>query len=390
VLSVGTSGDYAPFSHRAGGVARPSGFDIDLAEAFARDSGRELQLVDFRWPALLRGLAARDFDVAMSGVTVRPDRSLAGRFSVPLARSGAVVLVRAPDAVGGLSALERGAPAIAVNRGGHLERVTRARFPNASVRAIERNQDVLAELLEGRATAIVTDTLEAPHWLARTAGLVALGPFTRDDKAFLIRSDRPELARELDAWLLARERDGTLAKLRVRHFGPGDWPPTATPQAALDAALRERLALMPLVAEAKRRSGAPVEDLERERRVLEAAARSVARSAQARGVEPPDEDGVRRFFEAQIDAAKRVQREVLAAPPDPALEPADLTHEIRPALIRIGDRIALLLVERSLESRGGVVSAKPPASRAQRAVATPGTPPSEAPPSETRGTEPPR
>jgi cyclohexadienyl dehydratase len=297
-------------------------------------------------------------------VTVRPDRSLAGRFSVPLARSGAVVLVRAPDAAGGLSALERGAPAIAVNRGGHLERVTRARFPNASVRAIERNQDVLAELLEGRATAIVTDTLEAPHWLARTAGLVALGPFTRDDKAFLIRSDRPELA--------------------------GDWPPTATPQAALDAALRERLALMPLVAEAKRRSGAPVEDLERERRVLEAAARSVARSAQARGVEPPDEDGVRRFFEAQIDAAKRVQREVLAAPPDPALEPADLTHEIRPALIRIGDRIALLLVERSLESRGGVVSAKPPASRAQRAVATPGTPPSEAPPSETRGTEPPR
>lgn len=359
-LVVGTSGDYAPFSHRAdtaqSGAVWARGLDIELAEAFVRDSGRALRLVEFTWVALLRDLTAHDFDVAMSGVTVRPDRSLTGRFSVPVAQSGAVLLVRESDAAGGLAELERSGTAIAVNRGGHLERVIRARFPNASVRPIERNQDVLAELIEGRATAVASDTLEAPHWLARVEGVVALGPFTRDDKAFLVRADRPELARELDAWLLARERDGTLAKLRARHFGPGDWPRTATPQAALDAARRERLALMPLVAEAKRRSGAPVEDLARERKVLDAAALSVERSARLRAVEPPDEADIRRFFETQIADAKQLQHAFLAAPPNPALEPADLAKQIRPALIRIGDRIAMLLVERSLEAPGARAS----------------------------------
>jgi len=356
LLVVGTSGDYAPFSHRTGaaqgGAAWASGFDIELAEAFARDSGRTLRLVEFTWAALLLDLMAHDFDVAMSGVTVRPERSLAGRFSVPVAQSGAVLLVREPDAARGLAGLERSRTAIAVNRGGHLERVIRARFPNASVRPIDRNQDVLAELIEGRATAVATDSLEAPHWLTRVEGVVALGPFTRDDKAFLVRADRPELARELDTWLLARERDGTLAKLRARHFGPGDWPRTATPQAALDAARRERLSLMPLVAEAKRRSGAAVEDLAREQRVLEAAARSVEHSARLRGVAPPDEVEVRHFFEAQISEAKQRQRALLDVPPDPAVKPADLAKQIRPALIRIGDRIAMLLVELTLEPPG--------------------------------------
>jgi cyclohexadienyl dehydratase len=348
-LVVGTSGDYAPFSYRAPGELQLRGFDIAVARAFARERGRELRLVEFGWPELLRDLAAKRFDVAMSGVTVRPDRSLAGRFSVPVARSGAVVLVREPDAAAGIDALDQEGVVIAVNRGGHLERVSRARFGRAELRAIERNGDVLAELVEGRARAVVSDTLEAPHWLASASGLVALGPFTRDDKAYLVRPDRPELARELDAWLLARERDGTLATLREAHLGPGDWPRTSTPQAALDAASRERLALMPLVAEAKRLAESPIEDLAREQRVLEAAARSVERAARERGVPPVPEDEVRRFFEARIEAAKRVQRAVLAEPPDPLNQGADLEREIRPALIRIGDRIAMLLVERWAE-----------------------------------------
>jgi cyclohexadienyl dehydratase len=351
VLRVGTSGDYAPFSLRAdapGSVAGGSlgGFDVALAEAFARETGRELVWVAFRWPQLLRDLEADRFDVAMSGITVRPDRSIAGRFTVPVARSGAVVLVAATDAARGLAALDHPEVAIAVNRGGHLERTARSRFPTARIRPIERNGDVLTELLEGRVRAVVTDTLEAPHWLARATGLRALAPFTADDKAYLVRADRPDLARALDAWLLAREADGTLARLRATHFGRGDWPRTAATEPALEAARRERLALMPLVAEAKRRNGTPVEDPAREQRVLDAAAAGVEHAAHERGVAPPDPAEVRAYFEQQIADAKRVQREVLARPPDPGLEPADLALELRPALLRIGDRIAWLLVER--------------------------------------------
>jgi len=356
LLRVGTSADYAPFSYRAAPGAPPTGFDAELAERFAASLGRPLELRIFRWPELLRDLSRDEFELAMSGVTLRTDRSLAGRFSVPVATSGAVALVHEADAARGLDALDHPDVTIAVNRGGHLERVARTRFPKARLHPVERNGDVLAELLERRAQAVISDTLEAPRWLERDGlerddELVLLGPFTRDLKAVLVRPDLPELARRLDAWLLRSERDGTLARLRTRHFGPGDWTRTATPDFALEAAIAERLALMPLVAEAKRRSGAPVGDLEREQHVLEAASASVERAAHERGVAPPDPARIRAFFRAQIEAAKRIQREQLARAPDASLPEVDLADTIRPALIRIGDRIAMLLVERAIQER---------------------------------------
>ena len=69
----------------------------------------------------------------------------------------------------------------------------------------------------------------------------------------------------------------------------------------------------------------PIEDVERERAVLEAAERSAARF----GLDPQP---VRDWFALQIDLAKAVQRRTPAAAPTLELE------AIRPALIRLGER----------------------------------------------------
>jgi cyclohexadienyl dehydratase len=76
---VGTSGDYAPFSFPAPatpeGVGGFDGFDLVLARAYAEERGLQLELVRFSWPKLLGDLAGGRFEVAMSGITVRPERS---------------------------------------------------------------------------------------------------------------------------------------------------------------------------------------------------------------------------------------------------------------------------------------------------------------------------
>jgi cyclohexadienyl dehydratase len=156
---------------------------------------------------------------------------------------------------------------------------------------------------------------------------------------------------------MARESDGTLAELRRRHLGYGDSPPTAEPVSALLAAVGERLDLMPLVAEAKRATGTPVTVPEREARVIEAALEATRQGARDAHLTPVSERAVRAFFEAQIAAAKEIQRAALAgaAGETPA---ADLDTALRPALLRIGNRIAFLLQKlpgridrRSLEDR---------------------------------------
>jgi cyclohexadienyl dehydratase len=342
-LRVGTSGDYAPFSLReADGTHR--GFSIDLAKRYAEDRGLELELVPFQWPSLLDALAKDRFDLALSGITVRPERSIAGRFSLPVMETGAVVILRGDD-WGGLEGLDQPVVRIGVNAGGHLERVAAERFPRATRVAIPDNAAVLQALLDGTVQAVVTDSAEAPSWLAALPPDYAThGPFTRDRKAALVAPSRSDLAVDFDAWLALRERDGTLDALRATHFGPGPWPRTAEPLDALLAAVDERLALMPTVAVVKRRSGVPLEVPERESKVLDAAAASVAAAADATRAEPPDPLLVRAFFRAQMEAAKAVQRQTVKSDFDVAEPLPSLDDALRPSLLRIGDRAARLLL----------------------------------------------
>lgn len=345
-LRVGTSGDYAPFSlAQDGDPPRYDGFDVALARRYAADRGLEIEWVRFRWPTLLRDLEAGRFELAMSGITVGPLRSAAGSFSVPVVETGAVALVRDSTRFDSLDALDRPHVRISVNAGGHLEAVARQKFPRATLVAVAGNAGVPRTLAEDAVDAVVTDTAEASIWEREIPDAKRLGPFTRDRKAFLLAASAAERAADLDAWLLAREADGSLDALRREHLGPGPWTRVAEPLPALVAALDERLALMPWVGTVKRREGLPLEVPEREAAVLEEATQAVLAAAHARDLVPPSVLLVRRFFGAQLAAAKQVQWDAVR---DESFEPPeslpDLDGALRPAISRIGARSARLLL----------------------------------------------
>jgi chorismate mutase len=256
---------------------------------------------------------------------------------------------------------------IAVNAGGHLERVTRRLFPAARIEAVSDNATVLRRLLTGAAgaaDAIVTDTLEAPHW-QRDADieLRPIGPLTRDLKAAWFPPKNEPEALRFDRWLLRAESTGQLDQLRQEFGLPRSR--TARPLTALLSSLNERLTLMPAVAEAKHLLGAPIENPEREEIVLDSAVRAIEAAAQESKTPTPDPNAVRRLFRAQIEAAKWIQIQHLQNVPDPlpaALQTANpeerreaqidaqvtLDEVIRPALIYLGNRISLLIIASSI------------------------------------------
>jgi len=359
-LRVGTSGDYPPFSVRdASGTW--TGFDVAVARAYASDSGRELELVPFTWPELHRRFLARDFDVVMSGVTVRGDRLVMAPMTAATARASAVLVVPAtrtapvPDDGSGLR--------VAVNRGGHLERVARATLPRARIETLDDNRSLPVVLASGRVDGVVTDSLELASFAAhggvepRVARVLS-----RDRKAYWVSPREPALAASLDAWLLARETDGTLAQLRATYLDGAGGPP-AEPGAA--AALRvadlvaRRLLLMPEVAAAKRTAGLPVDVPGREGEVLNRARAAAERD----GLAP---EPYLALVRAQIEAAKVVQYAVLALPdpgPDATPEAAArarerLDTEIRPAIDRLDAAIRQALVASApLQTSVGELSA---------------------------------
>jgi cyclohexadienyl dehydratase len=363
ILRVATSGDYAPFSLWPD-VREPVGFSVSVARAYARERGITLEWVRFQWPRLTSDLMAGSFDMALSGITVRPDRSMFGRFSLPLTESGAIVLVPAYSGLESAMDLDRGSIAIAVNAGGHLERVARRLFPAAHIEAVPDNAKVLPRLLQGRVEAIVTDTAEAPHWQRNSVlRLREIGPLTRDLKAAWFPPENELEAQQFNRWLLRAESSGQLDRLRREHGLSRSR--TASPRAALLSSLDERLTLMRAVADAKLILGTPIENAERETLVLDAAVRGVRDAAYDAGVDPPEPDSIRRLFRAQIEAAKWIQAEHLrnvtsaasaATVAERSAANEELNEVIRPALIYLGDRISMLIIACSSEPPGDLLS----------------------------------
>jgi cyclohexadienyl dehydratase len=399
-LRVATSGDYAPFTFEkadapADAMAGLDGLDVEIARRFALERGYRVEVVRFRWPDLSKELAAGSFDVAMSGVTVRPERSIAGRLSVPVAATQAVALTWKGSGVTSIPELDRPGRRVAVNAGGHLEKVAHQVFRRADVLPIADNAAVRMALLDRTADAVVTDNFEEKVWTVSAPDAVRIGRMSDDRKAYLLPAAKAELAAELDRWLLAKEADGTLASLRKRYIRNNDGSEvtsseelfaTAEPVAAFAGAVRERLALMPFVYEAKKAEGKPVEDKAQEAAVLDGAVRAVAAEAEAAGTDAPEAETVRELFATLIEIGKDAQNKLADADArrrpgkvakrpegdeagddagkaagDPGADapdhrkggdakPArrhtgpDLATELRPAIARIGEKIARILV----------------------------------------------
>ena len=86
--------------------------------------------------------------------------------------------------------------------------------------------------------------------------------------------------------------------------------------------------------------------------MIEAGTLRAAEIARQRGLPAPDARAVEALYRAQIEAAKAIQRAILAGPPT-LDDPPDLASQLRPALIRIGDRLAGLIAALPTDPVGG-------------------------------------
>ncbi|GHF32828.1 polar amino acid transport system substrate-binding protein [Deinococcus metalli] len=94
VLVLGTDPTFAPFEFK-GADGQIQGFDIDIARAVAKDLGVRLEVRAVGFGALMpQSVTSGRVDMAMSGITITPERAKVVAFSAPYYRSAQVFIVR--------------------------------------------------------------------------------------------------------------------------------------------------------------------------------------------------------------------------------------------------------------------------------------------------------
>lgn len=310
-VRVGTTGDYQPFSYRAGSASPFIGMDIDLARQLAKALGVRLELVPTSWPNLMQDLAEDRFDIGMGGISISIERQKKALYSIPYIRDGKTPIARCESAARfqTLEQIDQPGVRLIVNPGGTNERFARANIKHAGISIYPDNVGIFDQIVAGKADLMITDAIEARLQQRLKPQLCAIHPekpFDFSEKAYLLPRDLMWKA-FVDQWLHQLIENGVLAA-QLDKWLAHPWPRAAASAIDLEPLRRvmnERLSLMVDVARHKWNTGTPIEDLQREKQIID----GLKLEAQSLGIPAP---WAEHFFRAQIEAAKLIQREQFA------------------------------------------------------------------------------
>ena len=157
-LQVCLDPGYMPFEMKDK-KGRIIGYDVDMAKRIAKDMGVKLKLLPTAWDGIIAALLTGKCDIIMSGMTITQQRNLKINFADPYIVVGQTIMMKKAhkDTVKSAKDLDKPEYTIVTKLGVTGEVAARKFFKNAKVVTFETEADAAAEVLNGKADAMVYD-----------------------------------------------------------------------------------------------------------------------------------------------------------------------------------------------------------------------------------------
>ena len=205
---------------------KPVGFDIDMANAIATLWGGKATFVQTAFPGLLPALSAHKCDVVISGIFITPDRTK--QFpAVPYMRTHRALLVQGgnPKHIASPNGLK--GKRVAVQAGTKYEEYLKGLKSKLgfSLQSYPGDTDAVAQLLLGRADAVLTQDTSGAYQMKQHPGKIAIAYLFPASDAFGIyyRKSDADLGAQFGSAIATLKKNGTLKRLAAKHLiPPGD------------------------------------------------------------------------------------------------------------------------------------------------------------------------
>jgi ABC-type amino acid transport substrate-binding protein len=224
---MGVSPDYPPFEFSKGGTT--VGYDIDLAQALAKEAGVSLVIQDLDFSSLIPSLQSGRIDFAMSSISANEERKKNVDFSDPYFLSSFALLTREDGSVVQESDLP--GKIVGVQLGSTMEKhakILKERHPGMEVVSLSRNPILIQELKSKRLDGVLVEDLQAAAFVVANPHLKFVSLSNSGDGysiAFRKQKNLPKTASEgsflhaplrdrMNAALKKLKADGTLDELK--------------------------------------------------------------------------------------------------------------------------------------------------------------------------------
>jgi polar amino acid transport system substrate-binding protein len=219
VLRIGMELTYPPFETKDN-AGNPDGVGVKIAQALAKDLGRELKIVPMDFAGLIPALKSGSIDLVISSMTATDERRKSIDFSEPYAFTGLAVLTGKNSGINSVEDLKAAGKKIAVKATTTGESWAEANLPDAKRIAFGEETACVQEVAQGRADAFLYDQLSIYRYQKMNAGTTRalLRPFVEESWAIGMAKGNTALKTQVDAFIEKFRKDGGFSKLGDQYL----------------------------------------------------------------------------------------------------------------------------------------------------------------------------
>lgn len=229
VYIVGTSADYPPFEYiSTDDPNKIVGFDIDMLNAAAEAAGVKIEYQNIPFDSIVTALGSGKIDLAVSAMTISPERQQAVNFTTPYFNNTVVALTLANDTefdnTTDLATLK--GVKVSVQQGTTSYDAGVKYNGEDAVVPFSVELDAIQELLNGRVKVSFLDTTVAKVFLAKYPNQIKQLNYTFDSEQYgiAVSKNNPQLVEALNKGLQNISENGKLQSIIDKYFGANAAP----------------------------------------------------------------------------------------------------------------------------------------------------------------------
>ena len=195
------------------------GFEVDIINEIGKRLNIPVEILPFDFQPLFAAVSSSRVDVAISSITITPERLKSLSFTQPYYDADAGVGTRQDSAVKKISDFK--GKSIGFISGTTSEAWVKANegtmgFTTKSYKSL---QDMVLDLNAQRVDAVLSDVPTLEYAFVKMKGLVVSDRIAGDQRYGLMTRKNHPLLEKMNAVISAMKKDGSMAAIHKKHFG---------------------------------------------------------------------------------------------------------------------------------------------------------------------------
>ena len=222
-LRVGSETVYPPFEYLDSKSGEYVGFDMDLINAIGKKAGFDVKIYSMGLDGLIPALMSSSIDVAVSALTITPQRAERVDFTDPYYKSGLSIMTHKENAdkIKGAQDLHNKTLCAEIGSAGALYS---SKLPGVTVRTFNSAAEAFMEISLKGCYAMINDKPVNEYFLVQRASQtmdLAEVPviLSADNYGFAVKKGNSALLERLNKGLKEVIADGTYEKIHLKWFG---------------------------------------------------------------------------------------------------------------------------------------------------------------------------